>query len=204
MTSTIRLASSDDAAAVAGIYAPFCESTAVSFEYAPPSAEEIANRIRTITAQFPWLVLADNGVVAGYAYASRHHERAAYGWSVDVAVYVSSIRHRCGVGRALYTTLFQLLRLQGYFKAYAGITLPNSASTGLHEVIGFTLVGVYQGVGYKHGVWYDVAHYQMALQSERLSPAPPVSVSTLAESPAWAEAVSEGLRHYRPAAVSHL
>jgi phosphinothricin acetyltransferase len=197
MTPAIRLAFTDDAAAVASIYGPFCESTAVSFEYAPPSTDEIANRIRTITAQLPWLVLDDHGVVAGYAYASSHRERAAYGWSVDSAVYVSPIHRRLGVGRALYTTLFQLLRLQGYFKAYAGITLPNSASTGLHEAVGFRLVGVYQGVGYKHGVWHDVAWHQIALQSERLNPDPPLPVSALAETPGWAEAVSQGLRHYR-------
>lgn len=197
MTPTIRLAFTDDAAAVASIYGPFCESTAVSFEYAPPSTDEIANRIRTITARLPWLVLDDNRVVAGYAYASSHRERAAYGWSVDTAVYVSPIHRRSGVGRALYTTLFQLLRLQGYFKAYAGITLPNSASTGLHEAAGFRLVGVYQGVGYKHGVWHDVAWHQIALQSERLNPDPPLPVSALAETPGWAEAVSQGLRHYR-------
>jgi L-amino acid N-acyltransferase YncA len=198
MTSTIRLACEhDDAAAVAGIYGPFCESTAITFEYVSPSADEIANRIRTITAQYPWLVLDDRGAVAGYAYASRHHDRAAYGWSVDTAVYVSPIYHRCGVGRALYTTLFQLLRLQGYFKAYAGITLPNSASTGLHEAVGFRLVGVYPGVGYKHGVWHDVAWYHLALQSERLNPDPPVPVSALAASPGWADAVAKGLRHYR-------
>src|SRR5205823_14506191 len=135
---------------------PSCESTAVSFEVVAPSTEEIADRIRTISAHFPWLVLDDNGIIAGYAYASRHRDRAAYGWSVDTAVYVSSSHRRCGVGRALYTTLFQLLRLQGYFKAYAGITLPNRASTGLHEAVGFKLVAVYRGVGYKHGVWHDV------------------------------------------------
>ena len=198
MTLTIRLAVEDDAAAVAGIYGPSCESTAVSFEYAPPSAEEIASRIRVVTAQFPWLVLDAAGVVAGYAYATRHRERAAYGWSVDAAVYVSPSYQRCGVGRALYTTLFQLLRLQGYFKVYAGITLPNSASTGLHEAMGFTLVGVYRGVGYKHGLWHDVAWYERALQPERLNPRPPVSVSTLVGSTGWAEAVARGLTHYQP------
>jgi L-amino acid N-acyltransferase YncA len=199
MSATIRLASIDDAAPIAAIYGPSCESTAVSFEVVAPSPAEIADRIRTIGAHFPWLVLADNGIIAGYAYASRHRDRAAYGWSVDTALYVSASHRRCGVGRALYTTLFQLLRLQGYFKAYAGITLPNRASTGLHEAVGFTLVGVYRGVGYKQGVWHDVAWYEMALQSERLDPAAPVAVSTLAGSPAWREAVSRGLVHYRPA-----
>jgi phosphinothricin acetyltransferase len=194
----IRLASPEDAAAVAAIYGPFCDSTAVSFEYAAPSTEEMASRIRTITTQLPWLVLEDEGVIAGYVYASRHKERAAYGWSVDTAAYVSPTHHRRGVGRALYTTLFQLLRLQGYFKACAGVTLPNNASVGLHESLGFTAVGVYRGIGYKHGTWQDVAWYQTALQSERLNPAPPVPITAIVESKDWTEAVAQGLRYYRP------
>ena len=195
--STIRLAGQHDAAAIAAIYGPFCASTTVSFEYAAPSTDEVADRIRAITAHFPWLVLEGDGVVTGYAYASRHRDRAAYGWSVDTAVYVSPTHRRRGVGRALYTTLFRLLRLQGYFKAYAGITLPNSASSGLHEAVGFRLVGVYRGVGYKHGGWHDVAWYEVALQAERLNPDPPLPVSAFAESPGWTESVEQGLAHYR-------
>jgi L-amino acid N-acyltransferase YncA len=201
MVATIRLAGEDDAGAVAAIYGPFCASTTVSFEYAAPPTDEIADRIRVITAQFPWLVLEDDGVVAGYAYASRHRDRAAYGWSVDTAVYVSPTYRRRGVGQALYTTLFELLRLQGYFKGYAGITLPNSASVRLHEALGFRLVGVYLGVGYKHGAWHDVAWYQVALQPERLNPDPPLPVSAFAESPGWTESVKRGLARYRPGDV---
>jgi phosphinothricin acetyltransferase len=197
MTPRIRLAVENDAAAVASIYGPFCESTAVSFEFAPPSTEEIAKRIRSTTARFPWLVLEDDGVLAGYAYASSHRERAAYGWSVDTAVYVGPDHRRRGVGRGLYTTLFRLLRCQGYFKAYAGITLPNGASIALHEAMGFQLVGVYRGVGYKHGVWHDVAHYQVALQPERPDPDPPLPVSAVLESGGWTEALSLGLKQYR-------
>jgi phosphinothricin acetyltransferase len=201
MTATIRLASTDDASAIAEIYRPFCESTAVSFEYAAPSTKEIAHRIRTITVQHPWVVLDEGGLIAGYAYASRHRERDAYGWSVDTAVYVNPTHRRRGVARALYTALFNVLRLQGYFKAYAGITLPNEASTGLHEAMGFRLVGIYRGVGYKHGTWHDVAHYQLALQPERLDPIPPLPVPALADSPGWTSAVSQGLDHYRPCAA---
>ena len=198
MTSTIRIATADDAVAAAEIYGPFCESTAVSFEYEPPSAGEMARRIRTVTGQFPWLVLDDDGFVAGYAYASRHKERAAYQWSVDTTVYVHPSRHRCGVGRALYTTLLQLLRLQGYFKAFAGVTLPNPASVGLHESFGFTLIGVERGVGYKRDAWHDVARYQLPLQPERLNPEPPVPVSSLVTSSEWVKTVAAGLKHYRP------
>jgi L-amino acid N-acyltransferase YncA len=195
MTS-IRLATSEDAAAIAEIYAPYCTSTAVSFEVEAPSADEIAKRITATTAQYPWLVLEDEGVVAGYAYASRHRERAAYQWSVDVAVYVNRARHRRGVGRALYTTLFDLLRHQGYFKAYGGITLPNPSSVGLHEAVGFTLVGVYRGVGYKLGGWHDVAWFQKILQQQRDAPPAPGSMPS-ASSAEWKNAVARGLQQYR-------
>jgi L-amino acid N-acyltransferase YncA len=174
MSGTIRPATAHDAAAIAAIYAPFCEFTAVSFEVHAPTPAAIATRIRSIMAHYPWLVMDDGGgALAGYAYAGRHRERAAYRWSVDVAVYVAPSHHRRGVGRALYTRLFDVLRRQGYFKAYGGITLPNAGSVGLHEAMGFTLVGVYRGVGYKLGEWHDVAWYQKTLQAERPDPPEP-------------------------------
>jgi L-amino acid N-acyltransferase YncA len=193
---TIRLACEHDAEAVARIYRPFCESTAVSFEYEAPSTTEMARRIAAITERFPWVVLEDAGRVLGYAYASPHRERAAYAWAVDVAVYLDTRCRRRGAGTALYTTLLELLRRQGCFKAYAGITLPNPPSAGLHEALGFRPVGVYAGVGYKLGAWHDVAWYQLALQPERPDPALPVAVADLPAS-AWTDAVSAGLRHYR-------
>jgi L-amino acid N-acyltransferase YncA len=179
MSAMIRLATEHDAAAIAAIYAPFCESSVVSFEYVAPFAEEMAGRIRTITAQWPWLVLDDGGAIAGYAYASRHRERAAYAWAADTAVYVGEANRRRGVGRALYAALFEILKSQGYFKACAGISLPNPASVGLHEAVGFTLVGVYRGIGYKHGGWHDVAWYEANLQPERMDPPLPRPVSAL-------------------------
>src|SRR5262249_41596064 len=137
VATAIRLATSDDAAQVAAIYAPFCTDTAISFETVAPSAEEMAQRIRNIIERFPWLVLDDDGRIAGYVYASPHRERAAYRWSVDVTAYVAGEFRRSGVGRALYTALFQILAAQGYIKAYAGVTLPNPGSVGLHEAVGF-------------------------------------------------------------------
>lgn len=198
MSATIRLAIEDDAAAIREIYAPFCETSIVSFEETAPTPGEMAGRIRRISEHFPWLVLDVDDVVAGYAYASPHHERAAYRWSVDAAVYVNPAFHRRGVARALYTTLFDLLRQQGFFKIYAGISLPNPASTGLHETMGFQLVGIYKGVGYKLGAWHDVAHYQMPLQPEQTDPQRPRPVELLIGSPGWSDAILRGLRHYRP------
>jgi L-amino acid N-acyltransferase YncA len=190
---TIRLAQAADAAALAAIYGPFCETTAVSFEVAAPGAGEMAARIDAVTRQYPWLVLERDGAVAGYAYATRHRERAAYMWSVDTAVYVHPAARRSGVGRALYDRLFVLLVEQGYFKAYAGITVPNEASVALHAAVGFTRVGTYHGVGYKLGAWRDVGWWQLPLRERSGRPDEPLSMADVQRHPGWADALVSGV-----------
>ena len=194
--ATIRLAEPEDAAAIAAIYAPYCEKSAISFEIVAPSADEMAKRIRTVSTGRPWLVLEDETAIVGYAYASPHHERAAYQWSVSTAIYVSSAHQRRGVGRALYTTLFEVLRHLGYFKATAGIALPNPASVGLHEAFGFRRVGVYREIGYKLGAWHDVAWFEAEVQPVTENPAPPRSIAVLKDAPQWNAAVTKGLAIY--------
>lgn len=194
--ATIRLATDADAPSVAEIYAPYCNHTAISFEEIAPTAGEMAKRIRTISSTRPWIVLEDDGAVVGYAYASPHNERAAYRWSVSTAIYISALHQRRGAGRALYTTLFDVLRHLGYFTATAGITLPNAASVGLHEAFGFALVGVYRDIGHKMGAWHDVAWYQASLQTIPSQPTDPRPVSVVHDSPAWREAVARGSACY--------
>jgi L-amino acid N-acyltransferase YncA len=192
----IRLATEADAPAVAAIYAPYCEASVVSFETVAPGPDEMARRIQTVGAERPWLVLEDRERVIGYAYAGLHHERAAYRWTVSTAIYVSGAHHRRGVGRALYTTLFDLLRHLGYFKATAGITLPNAGSVGLHEAFGFGLVGVYHNVGHKMGAWHDVAWYEAELQPLAADPVAPRVLSALTGTREWDAALAKGLAHY--------
>jgi L-amino acid N-acyltransferase YncA len=187
---TIRLATAADAAAVAAIYAPSITDAATSFELVPPTAEEMAGRIAAVAAYAPWLVLERGGDVAGYAYASRHRDRAAYQWSVDVSVYVAAGHHRRGVGRTLYTALFALLRLQGFHTAHAGIALPNAASVALHESFGFVPVGVYPSVGFKAGAWRDVGWWRLPLLPCDGPPAPPRTPAELLSSAEWARALS--------------
>jgi phosphinothricin acetyltransferase len=157
-----------DAAACAAIYAPFVSETAVSFEQETPDETEFAARIERISETHPFLVAVDRERVIGFAYASAHRERSAYRWAADVAVYVASDERRGGVGRALYDDLLLLLASQGFRVACAGITLPNAASVGLHEALGFTAVGVYRRIGYKLGAWHDVGwwHLQLAPNGE--------------------------------------
>jgi phosphinothricin acetyltransferase len=123
----------------------------------------MARRIADYGASHGWLVAELDGRVAGYAYASPHRTRAAYASSCDVAVYVDPAYARRGIGRALYGVLLPLLARKGNHAAFAGIALPNDASVALHEVMGFTPVGIYREVGWKMGAWRDVGWWQRVL-----------------------------------------
>ena len=191
----IRLATTDDAARVATIYAPGVERTVASFEEIAPGAAEMARRIETTIPSYPWLVHEAGGLVVGYAYASPHHARAGYRWSVNVSVYIDDACHRRGIGRALYTSLFTVLRAQGFVNAYAGIAIPGSV--GLHESLGFTPVGVYRGVGFKLGAWLDVGWWHLALMPLPSAPEAPLPISALQSRADWPAMLGAGDRHAR-------
>jgi phosphinothricin acetyltransferase len=197
MAINIRLATAPDAADIRAIYAPIVRETFISFETDVPTELEMGERIRRTVAQYPWLVADDGGTVAGYAYAGTHRTRSAYQWAVDVSAYVRPEAQRRGIGSGLYTALFALLAQQGYVNAYAGIALPNPASVGLHESLGFEPVGVYRKVGYKLGAWHDVGWWGRALQAPPDNPAPPRPVTEIIGNPGWKEAIGAGERMIR-------
>ena len=159
----IRPATEADAADLLAIYRPFVETSVVSFETTVPTVEEFSARIRKALAGWQWLVAERDGQRAGYAYGSSHRERAAYRWSVEVSAYVQPGQQRRGIGRALYSRLFADLAHKGFCNAYAGVTLPNDASVGLHRNVGFEFIGTFGAVGRKFGHWHDVAWFQRRL-----------------------------------------
>ena len=194
MSASIRLATKKDAAQVQAIYSPVVTQSTASFELEPPSVPEMRKRISETLPAYPWLVCERKGEVMGYVYAHAFRPRPAYQWSTETSVYVHPELRRSGIGRALYTSLLKLLALQGYFNAYAGITLPNAPSVGLHEALGFQHVGVYRQAGYKMGGWHDVGWWQISLQPKVNSPKPPLDLKTAQSLPGWAAALADGER----------
>jgi len=197
MGARIRLATGSDAAAVAAIYRPNVDGSVASFETEAPDAQEMARRIEGTLRGFPWLVCAIDDTVAGYAYAGRHRERAAYRWSAEVSVYIDTAFRRRGVGRGLYESLFAVLAAQGYVNAFAGVTLPNPASVGLHESMGFEPIGVFRRIGHKYGGWHDVGWWQVPLRLHEASPAEPLDLSAVQRRPDFAVLLATGERRLR-------
>jgi L-amino acid N-acyltransferase YncA len=192
MAARIRLAGVHDAQAVAGIYRPFVERTAISFEAEPPTRQEMEHRISETMASHPWLVCEVGDHIAGYAYATRHRARAAYQWSVDTSVYVDEQHWRLGIARGLYASLFPILAVQGFCNAFAGIALPNPGSVGLHESVGFTPIGVYERVGYKLGAWRNVGWWQRPLSALETPPEQPLNLKAVQSRPDWTALLAVG------------
>jgi L-amino acid N-acyltransferase YncA len=181
---TIRLINLNDAQATLEIYRPYVEKTIVSFEYDAPSIEEWETRIKTITAEYPWIVCEHNNEVIGYAYASKHRYRTAYSWAVESAIYLSEKFHHKGIASILYKTLFDLLRLQGYVNVYAGVTVPNIKSEKFHLASGFYDIGYFKNIGFKFGAWHDTRWFQLHLTEHPANPTMPKKMPDIVDTPA--------------------
>jgi L-amino acid N-acyltransferase YncA len=176
---TIRLATPDDAAGILAIYAPYIENTSFTFETEVPSIEAFRERIRTYLINWPWLVSETEGMITGYAYASKYRERTGYQWCAECSVYIHDDHQRTGIAKRLYEELFRILERQGYRNVYAVINLPNDRSVQLHERCGFSWFATYENVGYKLGKWKNVGWWKLSLNEYSNEPDPPVKFSEL-------------------------
>ncbi len=180
--SLIRVATADDAANILAIYAPYIQNTSITFETEVPSVAAFAKRIEEYLSSWPWLVFEINGKIAGYAYASRYRERVAYQWSVEASVYVHDEYMRAGIAGILYTTLFEILKRQGYRNIYAVINLPNERSVTFHESMGFSWFATYEQVGYKLGKWKNVGWWRLTINEFKEEPEAPIEFNKLDKS----------------------
>lgn len=175
----IRLATPDDAQAMLEIYSPYILNSGITQETEVPSVEEFQNRISSYLATYPWLVCEINGKIEGYAYASQHRSRKGYQWCVETSVYIDQEQNGKGIGQALYTALFRILKLQGFVNAYAVITLPNERSVTFHEKFGFHYLFSYKNIGYKLGKWHDVGWLAFLVNEHKSNQPNPVIFSQL-------------------------
>jgi phosphinothricin acetyltransferase len=182
MPGKIRIAIQEDAKAMLDIYSPFILNSGITQETEVPSVDEFQKRILLNLEERPWLVCEIGNEIAGYAYASKHRERTGYQWCVEASVYISEKFYGIGVANALYTALFDILKLQGYVNAYAVITLPNERSIAFHKKFGFEHLTTYPEIGYKLGQWHDVGWMQFEVNPHREDPVDPIKFPLIKKS----------------------
>ncbi len=159
----IREAQLADAEAICGIYNKYIKTSTATFEETPVSREEMTERIRTITNDYPWFVYEIDGRLAGYTYARKWRDRASYRNTVETGTYIDGEFVGKGIGTELKRALLDALRSKGFHTVISGIALPNPASVALCEKFGFKKVAHFREVGYKHNRWIDVGYWQLML-----------------------------------------
>lgn len=163
----IRAGQPKDSAAICQIYNHYVMHSCASFEEKPVSEAIMAQRIAEISARFPWLVYEQQGEVVAYAYLSAWKPRSAYRFSAESSIYLAPNIVSQGIGKKLYQQLLKQVEDYPIATILAGVSLPNEASEGLHQSLGFNKVAELEKVGYKFGRWISVAYWQRHIKSEQ-------------------------------------
>jgi phosphinothricin acetyltransferase len=161
----IRDAGAPDLPAIAAIYGAAAATSHATFDLEGRSIAWWQDRLEEVdpAAGHLLLVAVDGTTVLGFARSGQHKEKAAYATTVETSVYVDAEHRGRGVGDALYAALLERLDASDRRLAVAGVALPNDASERLHRAHGFTEIGVFEGVGVKHGHAWDVRWFQRRL-----------------------------------------
>ena len=177
MEIKIRTAEVEDAEKLLDIYSYYVKKTAVTFEYEVPSVEEFQERIRHISSHYPYLIAEEEGEIIGYSYADRLRPRAAFGWDVEMTIYLKQDIRRNGLGRHMYTLMEDILREQGVVNAVSLITKPTDEysdfnSVQFHEKMGYKHAGELKDCGYKFNRWYALLYMdkQIGIPQEEMPP----------------------------------
>ena len=160
----IRFVSRNDAAAICAIYNHYVQNSTATFEEQPVSVQEMEDRIRDMSAKYPWLVWEENGEALGYTYVSKYRERSAYRYTAEITIYLKNDQQGRGIGTGLFTRLFEELKETEIHALVSVITLPNERSVALHEKFGLTKAAEFKEIGFKFEKWLNVGNWELILK----------------------------------------
>ncbi|UTY39803.1 GNAT family N-acetyltransferase [Allocoprobacillus halotolerans] len=166
MSVNIKVATLEDAQDILNIYAPYVQTTNITFEYDEPTLQEMTNRIKNTLERYPYLVAMVDQKVVGYAYASPFASRAAYQWGSELSIYLDAHYHGRAIGQKLYQSMLALLKAMHIQHVYACITHPNIKSEKFHETFDFTYIGCFHHAGFKFNQWHDVIWMEKTIGDE--------------------------------------
>lgn len=162
----IRPARAEDLASITAIYAHAVLNGTASYEYDPPSPDEMRKRYDAISGGgFPYIVAYLDDRVLGYAHASHFRTRPAYRFMVEDSIYIAHDAQGQGLGTLLLAELIASCEASGFRQliAVVGDSAVNLRSARLHAAMGFVACGRIRDSGFKFGRWCDTLLMQRAL-----------------------------------------
>ena len=152
---TVRLATVEDAEAIARIHNEGIAERVATFETDPRTAAQVASSMADKGERYPTVVVEQAGTVVAWAGAGAYRSRPAYAGVAEHSVYVARAARGTGAGRAALEELCRVYAERGFWKIVSRIFPENTASLQLHERCGFRVVGVYRRHGRLEGAWRD-------------------------------------------------
>jgi phosphinothricin acetyltransferase len=160
----IRRAVEADVPEMNTIYNEYIVDSHVSFDLEPWSDPKRLEWFREkVDAGYPLLVASEADCVVGISWAGPWRQKDAYRGSVESTVVLAPGMEGHGVGTALYAELLDVLRREGFHRAFAIIALPNDPSIALHRNLGFREIGVLDEAGFKDGRFHSTMLMELAL-----------------------------------------
>lgn len=163
---TFRSVVTADATVLVDIYNHYIETSTVTFDLEPWTADDMAHKIHTLAdLGMPFIVAERAGKTVGYAYLSTFREKAAYDATMENTLYLRDDARGAGIGRSLLEELLRLGAIAGVREVIAVIANTPDAvpSIRLHEKAGFARVGEMDRVGRKFDEWIGVVMMQKSL-----------------------------------------
>jgi L-amino acid N-acyltransferase YncA len=152
---TVRLATMDDAEAIARIHNEGIADRIATFETEPRTSLQVTSALADRGDRYPTVVVERDGQVVAWASAGPYRSRPAYAGVAEHSVYVARAARGAGAGGAALEALCRAYAERGFWKIVSRIFPENTASLKLHERCGFRVVGVYRRHGQLDGRWLD-------------------------------------------------
>ena len=157
-----RLATPQDARAIAEIYNQGIEDRVATFETRLRSPKDIRAWFDGV---HPLVVVEDEGRVIAFASTSPYRSRECYAGIAEFSVYVARASRGRGAGRLAMEELIGEAKKAGFWKLLSRVFTENTASRALLRSLGFREVGTYEKHARLDGVWRDVVIVERLISS---------------------------------------
>jgi phosphinothricin acetyltransferase len=161
----IRIATADDAAAIAEIYNQGIEDRVATYETNRRSAEDQQAWLQSIAGRYPAVVALIDGEIVGWAGAGPYRHRECYRGIGEFSMYVRRDWRGEGVGDLLLAGLINEAERLGLWKLLSRIFPFNEPSRALCRKHGFREVGTYEKHARLDGRWLDVVIVERLISS---------------------------------------
>ncbi len=161
---TVRLATLDDAPAIATIYNQGIEDRIATLETELRTADERHQWMATRGPRHPVIVAEAGGEVVGWGSLNPFNPRKAYDYIADFSIYIERRWRGKGVGSRLLARLIELARELGYHKLVLSAFPWNEGGMALYQKFGFRTVGIYKEQGKLDGRWVDTIIMEKLLE----------------------------------------